>query len=154
MKNNSASYLEFKAVVNKRERKQWKQRTIKIFDNAKLQWFKLEDNSLKYKGDIDLLKVTRFGKSAKHHNCVEVFVKAPLVGVSKHKFQFDEFDLCVSFMKNLAKFANIPVHNIEDSPSTMSQHQKVTVDDLERSHLTMNECPKGKVAVNFEFPDC
>ena len=104
------SYLEYKAHVNKRESKEWKPRVIKIFDNAKLQWYKQKGHELNFKDEIDLTKMTRFGKSAKHANCIEVFVKGTF-GSIKHKFQFDDLNNYVTFMKYLDKFSLVNFAN-------------------------------------------
>eukprot|EP01083_Nonionella_stella_P225848 802586_1 len=154
------SYLEFKAEVKKRDGKQWKAVTMKIFDNAKLQWFKMKNGDLVYKNEIDLLKMTRFGKSAKHHNCIEVFVKG-IIGSTKHKFQFDNLNHYVTFMKYLDKFTLVNFRNsdeatrdsIESLSQIVMQQENTTVDDLQKARLHMVECPKGTLPRDFVFPD-
>ena len=98
------SYLELKAEVRKRENKQWKPRTLKIFDNAKLQWFKTDEKGTRFKDEVSLLKMKGFGKSAKHHNTIEVFIETSPITTTKHKFQFRNVDNYAKFMKYLDRF--------------------------------------------------
>eukprot|EP01084_Bolivina_argentea_P052169 95847_1 len=160
-----ASYLEFRATVKKRDGKQWKIVTIKIFDNAKLQWYKEKNNELQYQKEIDLLNMTRFGKSAKHSNCIEVFIKSTFGRQTKHKFQIDNLNHYITFMKYLDKFNLINFKNnnqitdanrdsIESLSQTVMQHENTTIDDLQKARLHMKECPtKGPIPRNFEFPN-
>ena len=71
-----------------------------------MQCFKETNNELHFKEELDLLKMSRFGKSAKHHNCIEVFLRSgPFDKLQrKHKFQFNEVNQYISFMKHLDKF--------------------------------------------------
>ena len=130
------SYLEFKAPVLKRESKQWKPRTIKIFDNAKLQWYKQKGSDLAFKDEIDLTKMTRFGKSAKHKNTIEVFVKG-IFGSIKHKFQFNDVNNYVTFMKYLDKFSVINFHRNKHRDSRDSI-ESISVLSINRSIPSIN----------------
>ena len=83
---------------------------IKIYDNAKLQCFKVyDDGTTKFKEEVDLLKMSRCGKSTKHKQCIEVFVRSGFFE-KKHKFQFSETQIdeeYVSFIKILDNFTII-----------------------------------------------
>lgn len=205
-----SSYLQFKAVVKIRANKKWKNITIKIFDNGRLQCFKMKpQQKLKFQQELDLLRMVRFGKSAKHHNCIEIFVAHSIFNlvIKKYKFQIENINDYVTFIKYLDKFVeyNLKQRHLDknnksngntskksvkrnkndrsrsvESISELSQTfvlyiftyfctcvifypfanrelmkiENVTVDDLQRARLNMNECPKHEIALNFEFPDC
>ena len=105
-KRKRTSYLEFKALAQKRIHRKWKPITIKIFDNGKLQCFKKKlDGNLEFTEEIDLFKMTKFGQSAKHHSCIEIFESNQFIlRDTKHKFKIDKLNSYVTFIKYLEKF--------------------------------------------------
>lgn len=125
----------------------------------------MEGDELHFKKELDLMNMSRFGKSAKHSNCIEVFIKlGPFE--TKHKFKFLDINEYVAFMKYLDKFTMINFANqtnqqngdnrdsIESVSVKVMNQKRSTLNELQHARLYMTECPKGKAPPNFEFPDC
>lgn len=132
--------------------------------------------------EIDFYKLKDFGKSHKHPNCIEIFVKNGLRMTNKHKFQIDDINKYVTFYKYLEKYSMKiqqkskksgknshnnsnnssskdyinpnDIDSIETVSERVMKEQNATVSDLRDARIRMPECPKGRLPNKFQFPDC